>query len=66
MYLLIDLIKTQSGIFVNFRPEFRECPFFAFRGTKNRAKKGPCKKGVQKGPSTVFVTDVKDVIETFY
>ena len=46
--------KTLTGVFVNFPSEIRECPLFAFSEEQKPCKKGPLKKGVKKGPFTVF------------
>ena len=56
-----DPKKTESEIFVIFSSEIRECPFLAFSDEQNRAKKSLCKKGVQKGPSTVLLMKSKSL-----
>ena len=50
--------ETQSEIFVNFPPEIREYPFFSFSGSKNRAKKGHCKKKWCKRAPSKWITVV--------
>ena len=43
---------------MNFPPEIHECPNFCFsEEQKSFDVKGPWKKGVQKGPSTVLLYD---------